>query len=120
MSRQEGQLLQIGGHHAQMGRQQQMGGMPVPRQERQPLQTGGYHMMGGQQQMGGIPVQWPGGGIYYATLMAYLSSGYVYQPMMAQWQQPPQHEVPFVAHQAGGYNQNGHSAPPLEHQPHRG
>ena len=52
--------------------------------------------------------------------MAYLSLGYGYQPMMAQWQQPPQHEMPFMAHQAEGYNLNGHSPSPLEHGPHKG
>ena len=79
---------------------------------------GRQQQMGAQQQMGGMPVQWPRGGIYYAP-MAYGNSGYRYQPMIAQQQQPAQHEMPFVAHHlAGGYNLNAHSAP--EHGPHEG
>ena len=75
--------------------------------------------MGGQQQMGGMPVQWPGRGVYYAAPMAYAISGYGYQPMMAQQQQAAQHEMPFVAHHpTGSYNPNVHSAP--EHRLHKG
>ena len=108
MPKQEGQPLQTSGHLIQMGGGGQQHMQILGRQQQ----------MGVQQQMGGMPVQWPGGGIYYAP-MAYGNSGYGYQPMIAQQRQPAQHEMPFVAHHpAGGYNLNAHSAP--ENGPHEG
>ena len=53
---------------------QEGGGMS--RLDSQPLLIGGHHM-----QMGGIPMQWPGGEMYYAPLVAYAGSGYGYPPI---------------------------------------
>lgn len=88
----------------------------MSRQEGQLL---GHHMQMGGQQMGGMPMQWPGGGVYYGAPMAFMSLGYGYQPMMTQQQQPAQQKMPFMAHRpAGGYNLNGHLA--SEHGLHEG
>ena len=115
MPRQEGQPLQTGGHHIQIGGGGQQHMQILGGQQ----QMGALQQMGVQQQVGGMPIQWPRGGIYYTPLMAHANLGYGYQPMMAQQQQPVQHEMPLVAHHpAGGYNPNVYSVP--EHGPHEG
>ena len=42
---------------------------------------GGQHQMQMQMQMEGMPVQWPGGGMYYPP-MGYAGLGYGYPPVM--------------------------------------
>ena len=99
---------------------QEGGGMP--RNDGPPPPMGGHHMpMGGggghihmQMPVGGVPVQWPGGGMYYAPSMAYAGSGYGYPPLMAQQQQQPAQLDPlYSTHRpAGDY---ARSAPEREH-----
>ena len=68
MSRHEGQPL---GHQMQMG-----GGGRGPQQQMQMQMP-----MGGQQSMGGMPMQWPGGQMYYGSPKAYPPPTSMMQPM---------------------------------------
>ena len=106
MPRCEGQLLPMGGHHILMGGQSQMC-------EGQLLSMGGGGQM--HMQMGGIPVQWQGGGMYYTPSMAYADLSYGYPPPMAQQQLALPEPLYFTHHPAGDY---AHSAP--EHKHHQG
>ena len=79
----------------------------MSRLDSQPLPIGGHHM-----QMGGIPMQWPGGDMYYALSVAYAGLGYGYPPMMPQQQQEPQQEPLYTIHRpAGGHTPGVHLAP---------
>ena len=77
-----------------------------------PMGGGGQHQMQMQMQMGGMPVQWPGGGMYYPS-MAYAGSGYGYPPVITQQQQPVQQEMLYATHRPAADNPPG--APEHEH-----
>lgn len=109
MPRHEGSPLPMGGHHMQIaggvGAQQRSGGG-------QQMQ-----MQMGAGQMGGMPMQWPGGGMYYGAPMSYPTSSYGYSPIMGPPQLHPAGQEPHYAHRpAGDYAPNTHPAPEHEHR----
>ena len=88
-------------------------GQPLPMvSHHMPMGGGGQHQMQTQMQMGGMPMQWLGGGMYYPS-MAYAGSGYGYPPVMTQQQQPVQQEMLYATHRPAADNPPG--APEHEH-----